>query len=97
MQNRVQSGRNTKNDRHAHLLGIANPNPKNYMDLDSRTTWESDIFTTFHFLVPPLFRFPDFLDFRFLVSTSVSCLPADEATAKLDHNLSNQFGQQTAK
>ena len=23
MRNRVQSGRNTKNDRHAHLLGIA--------------------------------------------------------------------------
>ena len=69
---------------------------KNYMDLPSRTTWESDIFLTFHLRFPPLFRISGLSIFCFRFLFLVSCLPTDEATAKSDHNLSNRFGQQTA-
>ena len=40
--------------------------------------------------------FSTFLIFCFWFLSLVSCLPADEATAKLDIKLSIQFGQQTA-
>ena len=45
MRNRVQSGRNTKNDMHAHLLGIDTIPTKNGQELVEK--WVSELMTNF--------------------------------------------------